>query len=287
MRYKFLRFPEGKLKALTLSYDDGVRADIRLAEIINAYGIKCTFNINSGNLPTSANPNKLSADEIREHLINTGHEVAVHGKHHMAPGIANSTLAIKDILDCRIEMENTFGMIVRGLAYPDSGITKIHTGNSYETIRGYLKDLGIIYARTLAGDNNSFALPSDFYAWMPTAHHANPNLMKWAEEFVSISEKDLYLTRAYPRLFYLWGHSYEFNNNDNWNVIEDFCKTVAGKDDIWYATNIEIYEYIEAYNSLVTSADGRRIYNPTLKEVYMFIDGKTLSVKPGETIFVN
>ena len=32
MRYRFLRFPEGKFKAVTFSYDDGLHADIRLAK---------------------------------------------------------------------------------------------------------------------------------------------------------------------------------------------------------------------------------------------------------------
>ena len=40
----------GKKKAITFSYDDGVTQDIRLIELFNKYGLKCTFNINSGYL---------------------------------------------------------------------------------------------------------------------------------------------------------------------------------------------------------------------------------------------
>ena len=43
----YMLFPGGKQKALTLSYDDGVQQDIRFIEILDKYGIKCTFNINS------------------------------------------------------------------------------------------------------------------------------------------------------------------------------------------------------------------------------------------------
>ena len=39
-----------------------------------------------------------------------------------------------------------------------------------------------------------------------------------------------------PKLFYIWGHSYEFKNNDNWDVIENLAKKVAERDDIWNAT---------------------------------------------------
>ena len=48
MRYVFMRYPEGKFKAVTFSYDDGVRADIRFAGILDKYKMKGTFNINSG-----------------------------------------------------------------------------------------------------------------------------------------------------------------------------------------------------------------------------------------------
>lgn len=45
MAYRHMRYPGGKAKAVTFSYDDGVHHDIRLAEICNRHGIKVTFNI--------------------------------------------------------------------------------------------------------------------------------------------------------------------------------------------------------------------------------------------------
>ena len=85
MRYRFLRFPEGKAKAVTYSYDDGVRQDIRFAEVLGKYGIKCTFNVNGGMFgsPTK-NGGRLSPEEIKENLLDKGHEVAVHGQQHIA-----------------------------------------------------------------------------------------------------------------------------------------------------------------------------------------------------------
>jgi len=44
----FVRFPGFRDKAVTLSYDDGVRQDKRLISIMQKYGLKGTFNINSG-----------------------------------------------------------------------------------------------------------------------------------------------------------------------------------------------------------------------------------------------
>ena len=36
----------GKMKAVTLSYDDGVAQDIRLIELLDRYGLRATFNLN-------------------------------------------------------------------------------------------------------------------------------------------------------------------------------------------------------------------------------------------------
>ena len=33
----------------------------------------------------------------------------------------------------------------------------------------------------------------------------------------------------------------------------------SGKSDVWYATNIEIYNYVEAYKSLIFNAEGNKV----------------------------
>ena len=121
---------------------------------------------------------------------------------------------------------------------------------------------------------------------MPTAHHNNPKLKEYVEKFVSLREDKLYSASRFPRLFYLWGHSYEFDRDDNWNVIEQFCADISGREDTWYATNMEIYEYVAAYNALITSADGKTVYNPTLQTVWMDVDGKLYRIASGETVTI-
>lgn len=197
MRYRFLRFPGGKAKAVTFSYDDGTVEDIRLAETLDKYGQKCTFNINSG-MFGKGGEGRLSAAEIEQHLLSGGHEIAVHGLMHRAPGAQRSIEGIRDVLDCRLGLEKAFGMIIRGMAYPDSGIRNMQNGASYENIRQYLKDLDITYARTLGGDNNLFRLPDDWYAWMPTAHHDNPKVLEWADQFVEMDIESMYSVSPDP-----------------------------------------------------------------------------------------
>ena len=82
-------------------------------------------------------------------------------------------------------------------------------------------------------------------------------------------------------MFYLWGHSYEFNDNDNWDVIENFAKKVGNRDDIWYATNGEVYDYVKAFERLEDSVDGKIIKNDTNTDIYLCYYGKNILVKAG------
>ena len=90
-------------------------------------------------------------------------------------------------------------------------------------------------------------LPTDWYAWMPTAHHKNPKVLEYANKFIELDVNKQYASNRYPRLFYLWGHGFEFDRDNNWNLLEELCECFAEKDDIWYATNIEIYDYVKAF----------------------------------------
>ncbi len=281
MRYRFLRFPGGKEKAVTLSYDDGKAEDIRFSEIVTEYGLKCTFNLNS----EKQREFFLTKAEIEEYFLKNGHEVAVHGAYHKAEGCLRPIEGIRDVLDCRLELENKLGIIIRGMAYPDTGVSVILNQTSYDEIKRYLKELDIVYARTINGDNNSFMLPGDWYAWMPTAHHSNPHLSEYIDEFMSIDlKRGIFPAGHYPRLFYMWGHSFEFERENNWELLYRICDKLAGNENVWYATNIDIYEYVNAYNRLVYSADGTIIYNPTLFEIWFYSDGEIYKISPGETL---
>ncbi len=284
MKYLHMRFPEAKLKAATLSFDDGVKQDIRFSQTLNKYGIKCTFNINSGKFGEA---NRLTPAEIKEHILDKGHEVALHGEHHKANGLVSPVEGIKDVLNCRLALEKEFDIFIRGMAYPDSGIRRFQNGTTYETVKNYLTDLGVLYARTLGGDNNSFEVPTDWHAWMPSAHWLHDCCDGYIDEFLSIGNSG-YSSGLFPRLLYIWGHAYECDRNgDKWGVLEEMCKKLGGKEDIWYATNIEICEYVKAFNSLVFNAEGTKVYNPTLKTIWFYADGTDYKIASGETVRID
>ncbi len=269
MKYQFLRFPEFKTKAVTLSYDDATVFDRDLIKILDGYGLKCTFNVPTGFL--GRNEKWLTLKETVELYGNTSHEVAVHGHKHLALAEFSSDVMARDIIVNREQLENAFGKPINGMAYA--------MGSFNDEVVETAKKCGIKYARTVDSTEN-FDLPDDFLRWNPTCHHANAKLSELTDRFLNYGGD--YGFGVVPKLFYLWGHSYEFDDCKNWDIIENFAKKVGGRDDVWYATNGEICEYLTAFKSLVTSVDFKRIYNPTAKTVWLDIYGCKYEVKSGE-----
>lgn len=284
--YTFMRFPDGKQKAVTFSYDDGFKADKRLVEIFDKYNVKATFNLNSSRITDEDGGERLTVDEVKKYILGGGHEIALHGKNHLANGKLKPIEGINEVLGCRLELEEKFGQIIRGMAYANSGITSLENGANYESIRSYLSDLGVAYSRTLGGDNNEFKLPDDWLAWMPTAHHDNEHIFEYINDFKNIvNDASTYPHYRTPKLFYVWGHSFELDRNDNWDRMEEICRQLSEIDGVWFATNIDIYNYVEAYNSLVFSADGNIVYNPSGQRVWIEkIGDKVYCVEPNSTI---
>ena len=112
----------------------------------------------------------------------------------------------------------------------------------------------------------------------------NPRIFEFIDKFLSLDIDSLYEASRYPRLFYMWGHAFEFDRANNWEHLDAICEKLCGHGDIWYATNMEIYEYVTAFNSLVFSANGNKIYNPTLIDIYADIDAVPRVIKSGETL---
>jgi len=273
-----MKLRDGKSKVLTLSYDDGVVQDIRLIEIMNKHGLKGTFNINTGlYLQEEVERDKLwgylKLSEAKELYTNSGNEVAVHGLTHQFMDRIRTEEVFHEILEDRKNIEREYGIIARGMAYP--------YGVYNNELIDCLKRCGIVYARTTKSAED-FEFPNDWLQLHPTCHHKNDKLMDLAKHFV----EDQIKYEAQNWMFYLWGHSFEFDIDNNWNVIEEFAQYVGGRDDIWYATNIEIYDYIMAYNNLIVNVEQTRIYNPSVIDVWFVKDGQTYCVGGGKTLIL-
>ena len=273
MTREFLRFPGFRRRALTLSYDDGVRQDKRLISIMKQHGIKGTFNINSGLFSAERSDEekgRMTVEEAYKLYSDSGMEVAVHGVKHLSLTDVPSPQIVADVIDDRKNLEKIFGRPITGMAYAYGA----HNDNVVEILRS----CGIKYARTTVATMR-FDITDDFLRLPSTCHHRVPNLMELADAFLKEDEKPR--TARLPKLFYLWGHSYEFDNADNWDVIERFCELMGNRDNIWYATNSEVVDYVIAYDRLEFAVDMSSVYNPSAIDVCLFIDGRELLAPAG------
>lgn len=259
---RFDAFPGGKQNAVTFSYDDGKIGDIRLMEIFRRYGIKGTFHI--FNRPVK----ELTPEELAARY--EGFEVSAHGKVHYTLTAIPKISVLEEMLDNRKLLERAVHYPVIGMSYANGGYNP--------SVIDLLRHLGFVYARTTK-NTMKFTLPEDFMEWHPTCHHRDG--MECAERF--LNSFDGYFST--PRLLYIWGHSHEIVTEEDWAYIEALCAKLANNDRIWYATNMEIYEYLTAQRSLITAADESFVYNPTLLDVWFSKDGEPYCVKSGETLY--
>ncbi|HPT76968.1 MAG TPA: polysaccharide deacetylase family protein [Defluviitaleaceae bacterium] len=265
MKISFSYYPEGKTKAVTMSYDDGQIYDRKLIKIFNQYGIKGTFHLNSGKFDT--NP-FLNTSEIKN--LFEEHEVSIHTLNHPFLTSLPKETIIEEIKEDKTKLESLVEYPIRGMSYP--------YGDYNEEIVKMLPYLGVEYSRTV-NSHKSYTLPENFLTWHPTCHH-DDHLLERTDEFLKLDSKGRML------LLYVWGHSFEFERNNNWGLIEEFCKTIGNKDEIWYATNIQILDYINALKNLRFSSDQHIIFNPSALDVWIGVERNPTKIDSGKYIYL-
>ena len=273
-----LAYPGWKRKALTFSYDDAPPGDRRLVEILNRHGMKGTFNINTHNRPETVPSDaprdadgrlliSVAKDEWKSLYLAGGHEIALHGARHETFGSVPWPVVMEDMYRNKEVIEAELHAPVRGFAYPCGASSKTPEGDTI------LRALDVSYGRVTQPAERRFTLPADFLDWHPTAHH-NAGIDAVGRDFLAAQAADE------PLLCYIWGHSFEFDNAGNWDVLENFCALMEGHAEIWYATNIEIFDYVTAARQLVWSLKGDSVANPTATAIYGFLDGKPIEIAP-------
>lgn len=228
---------DGRMKAVTFSYDDGSTQDKRFIKMLNKYGLRATFNLNSNKFgePNSLIRNgvtvahcKPTAEEIAD--IYAGHEIAVHTLDHPRLTTLDDAEVIRQVEEDRKNLERICGYEVVGMAYPCGGV------NNDDRVAAVIREnTKVRYARTIT-ENHSFELQDNLYRFDPTVYHQNwEKLFELADEFLALPE----ITET-PKIFYIWGHTFEFDIDDSWDMMEKFCQKISGRDDVFYGTNREI-----------------------------------------------
>lgn len=228
---------DGKKKAITFSFDDGVRQDIRTIEIMNKYGLKGTFNLNSSAIGCkkqveydgkTISRDKVCPQEIKS--VYAGHEIAVHTLSHPNLTELDDETVVYQVEKDRQILSELCGYEVVGMAYPCGGV------NNDDRVAGLIKNrTGVKYSRTITSTYN-YDLQDNLYRFNPSIHYVEyEKLMTMAEEFIELKTDK-------PQLFYIWGHTYALDHGNamNWESFEQLCSLLSGKSDIFYGTNKQV-----------------------------------------------
>ena len=225
----------GKRKAVTFSFDDGVTQDIRLIEMFNKYGLKGTFNLNSEllGLPgelvrngRTVSHNKVAAADVSK--IYAGHEVAVHTLTHPNLTKLEEEEIVRQVEEDRKNLTALCGYEVVGMAYPCGGV---NNDDRVAEIIG--RRTGVRYSRTITSEPH-FDRRENLLRFNPTVYYIEDNLDSVVDAFLASRREE-------PSLLYIWGHSYEMDAEYiSWERFEAVCQKLSGHADIFYGTNREV-----------------------------------------------
>ena len=264
-------YPYGKKKAFNITYDDGVFQDIRFVQLLNRYGLKGTFNLNSGLSESGFVWTHESGRVIRrlppDALVSlyAGHEVASHTLMHRYMDSLSKEEILQELWQDKQNLEALFGREVNGFAVPFYYYSDL--------IAQCVKECGFTYAR-ISEESYSFAPQNDFYNWKATVFHCCDDLEGWAQRFLATDEE--------LACFQIVGHAYDLDTENMWDLMERLLAGIAGREDVLPMTTLEIITYLKAMNNAEITS--RYIHNRSDISLWFSIHGCVWEVKPHEKV---
>jgi peptidoglycan/xylan/chitin deacetylase (PgdA/CDA1 family) len=260
-------YPGGKAKAFNITYDDGVLQDVRFVELMNKYGLKGTFNLNSALMetefawthPTGMTVKRLPTTVVAELYQN--HEVASHTLTHPYLSQLTEPEVMHQMAQDKENLERLTGKPVLGFAGP------FHHWSSM--IADCARKCGFEYARN-AEERYCYAPPEEYYDWSAGSYHIMPGFRDFVEGFFHTGEE--------LALCQIVGHTYDLDTENMWEYMESILKRVAEDESILSMTNLELVRYLKAMRSAVITEE--EIQNSSDQPLWFEKDGEVVCVEP-------
>jgi len=201
-----------KRKIFLLSFDDGTVWDGRLVKLLNQYGIKGTFNLNSGledfvwHFEDRFPVRRQVLAEIGS--LYEGHEIASHSLHHHRLDSLTPPQLRREVEEDAARLKEVFGLEEIGFGVP-------FTVCSEREVK-ILKKL-VRYIR-LSEFSDSYALPMDEFHIPIHGLYNDPDIREKLARFAENKEE--------VSLFVMAGHSYELEALGHWGYMEELLKLV-------------------------------------------------------------
>lgn len=256
-----------------MSYDDGLIQDIRLVQLFNQNKIVGTFNLNSAYLGATRNwfgdsvfQKYIPKDSLL--IVYKNHEIAAHGAFHKDFTNISDAEILNEVNSDISVLTKITNREIKSLAYP--------FGNTNEYVMKVLSTTQITNARTV-NDTHNFDLPTNYLIWNPTCHDSKA--LDYLNEYIELNKHEL-------SVFYVWGHSWEFDNEKRWNNIVKFCEQIGNKSDIWYVGCGQFTDYIKAIkkveiqeNEIINPSENENIWIETSEGFKILKHGEKLKIK--------
>jgi len=262
-------YPYGKKKAFNVTYDDGVLQDVRFVELLNRYGLKGTFNLNSALMENEFEwvhekglvVKRLPADVVKD--LYAGHEVASHTLNHPYMHDLSKEGVMWELSQDKRNLEVIFGEKIKGFAVPFDYYS--------ELIEECVKECGFAYGR-ISEMSHSFRPQHDYYNWKATVFHCDDALEELTQQFAEADDE--------LAVFQIVGHSYDLDAEDMWERMENIFKAIGGQEDVLPMTMIEMVEYLQAMDLAEITEES--IWNRSDRSLWFDLDGLVCEVQPAD-----
>lgn len=228
---------------VTTSWDDGHVLDMKLAALLQKYGLKGTFYISP--LDRQMTPeDRLTPDQILD--LSKSFEIGAHTMTHPDLTRLSDTEVEKEILESKIYLEKIIGKPVVSFCYPSGWYENRHVAT--------LRKLGFLLARTVKRftfhlSDNSLQMATSIHAYNHWSDFWNIlvftrfNLLKFLQYYrhwddLAIAMFERVLKKG--EIFHIWGHSWEIDRNNDWTKLERVFRYISGRSNLSYISNKEI-----------------------------------------------
>lgn len=266
-------YPQGKSKAFNITYDDGVLQDIRFVELLNQYGIKGTFNLNSELMRNEfewIHECGMTVKRLSEQAVlglYDGHEIASHTLTHPYMYHLNEDEVMYQLGADKENLQRLFGREIFGFSVPFDYYS--------ELIAECAKRCGFEYAR-YSEEGYRYIPDTDYYWWRTGIFHLSEHLESFVEGFFE-TEEELALCQ-------IVGHSYDLDAANMWEQMESILQKIAEDEEVLSMTNLEIVRYLKAMEKAMIQED--MIYNDSDMDLWFDVDGEVMVVYAGESLTI-
>jgi|GEM_PF-2231869 len=217
-----LPLPEGADWAISTRWDDGPRADSKMADLLEKYGFKGTFYVVTGKKP----------NDFERELLERGHTVQSHSITHSRLSCMSPAQTWREMLRSRIDLECRLDRPVTCFAYPSNSQASFFDPDAKERLYQMLLRVGYHHvpvkrykaAQEISGAN---ILPTD---GAPVADAF--------QQLYTDSE-----IRAFePNISWAY-HSNTHARKKTWDLLGKQLETHAKLEDSWYCRQDEYAAY--------------------------------------------